>query len=145
MTEIGTPEIELTHSFAACGPDRLPQDRVIGSGSECSGVGGAELVDDRPVPPQEDGSGNRLVITNGGAVFALQHIFIGSSTNSLDNRIIVERETKMLTVYKGSSDEVLFTAPVAVGTSRTPTPLGDFYVDIVVKTNNPSFAEKIAR
>jgi lipoprotein-anchoring transpeptidase ErfK/SrfK len=48
------------------------------------------------------------------------------------NRIVVEREAKRLTVYRGTSTDVLFQVPVAVGTSRTPTPLGEFYVDIVV-------------
>jgi lipoprotein-anchoring transpeptidase ErfK/SrfK len=50
----------------------------------------------------------------------------------VSNRIVVEREAKRLTVYRGTSTDVLYQAPVAVGTARTPTPLGDFYVDIVV-------------
>jgi len=45
-----------------------------------------------------------------------------------------------LTVYRGMSDEVLFQAPVANGAPATPTPLGNFFVDIVLKVNNPKGA-----
>ena len=51
----------------------------------------------------------------------------------VDNRIVIEREARRLTVYRGMSDEVLFQAPVATGAPKTPTPLGDFFIDIVVK------------
>jgi len=56
----------------------------------------------------------------------------------VDNRIVVEREARQLTVYKGTTDEVLFQAPVATGAPATPTPLGNFYVDVVVKLAQPS-------
>jgi hypothetical protein len=56
------------------------------------------------------------------------------------NRIVVEREARVLTVYKGTSNEVVFQAPVAVGAPRTPTPLGNFFVDIVIKVNRPTGA-----
>jgi len=58
----------------------------------------------------------------------------------VDNRIGVEREARQLTVYRGMSDEVLFQAPVANGAPATPTPLGNFFVDIVLKVNNPKGA-----
>jgi hypothetical protein len=51
----------------------------------------------------------------------------------VDNRIVVEVGARQLTLYKGTTNEVLLQAPVAVGTSATPTPLGDFYVDIIVR------------
>src|SRR3954447_7033060 len=50
----------------------------------------------------------------------------------VENRIEVSVSGHQLTVYKGLTDEVLFQAPVAVGSARTPTPLGSFYVDVVV-------------
>jgi len=53
-------------------------------------------------------------------------------TRPVDNRVIVSVSQHTLTVYKGTSDVALFQAPVAVGTDRTPTPLGHFYVDIIV-------------
>jgi len=59
---------------------------------------------------------------------------------TVDNRIVVEREARQLTVYRGMSDEVLFQAPVANGAPATPTPLGNFFVDIVLKVNNPKGA-----
>jgi lipoprotein-anchoring transpeptidase ErfK/SrfK len=58
------------------------------------------------------------------------------SLRSVDNRIVIERGARQLTVYRGTSDEVLFQAPVATGTPKTPTPLGDFFIDIVVKLTN---------
>jgi lipoprotein-anchoring transpeptidase ErfK/SrfK len=58
----------------------------------------------------------------------------------VDNRIVIEREARQLTVYKGLSSEVLFQVPVATGAPATPTPLGNFFVDIVVKVNRPSGA-----
>ena len=54
----------------------------------------------------------------------------------VDNRIVIEREARRLTVYQGTTDEVLFQAPVATGTPKTPTPLGNFFIDIVVKLTN---------
>jgi lipoprotein-anchoring transpeptidase ErfK/SrfK len=58
----------------------------------------------------------------------------------VDNRIVVEREARQLTVYRGFTDEKLFQAPVATGVPRTPTPLGNFFVDIVVQVSHPSGA-----
>ena len=46
------------------------------------------------------------------------------------HRIVVERGIKRLRVYQG--DAVVLEEPVAVGTPRTPTPLGDFYIDAIV-------------
>jgi lipoprotein-anchoring transpeptidase ErfK/SrfK len=56
----------------------------------------------------------------------------------VDNRVVIQRQSKMLTVYRGSGDEVLFQAPIGVGVDRTPTPLGDFYIDIVVHLDRSS-------
>lgn len=58
----------------------------------------------------------------------------------VDNRIVVEREARQLTVYRGTSSDVLFQAAVADGAPATPTPLGDFFVDIVVKVDRPAGA-----
>jgi lipoprotein-anchoring transpeptidase ErfK/SrfK len=51
------------------------------------------------------------------------------------NRIKVEVGARRLTVYKGRSDEVVMATNVAVGKDVTPTPLGNFYVDISVPQN----------
>jgi lipoprotein-anchoring transpeptidase ErfK/SrfK len=59
---------------------------------------------------------------------------------TVDNRIVVEREARQLTVYKGMSSTVLFQAPVATGAPATPTPLGNFFVDVVVKVTRSSGA-----
>jgi lipoprotein-anchoring transpeptidase ErfK/SrfK len=50
----------------------------------------------------------------------------------VENRIVVSVSNHQLTVYKGLTDQVVFQAPVATGVARTPTPLGSFYVDVVV-------------
>jgi hypothetical protein len=62
------------------------------------------------------------------------------SLRGVDNRIVIERGAHRLTVYKGSSDQVLFQASVADGAPKTPTPLGNFFIDIVVKLTNPKGA-----
>jgi lipoprotein-anchoring transpeptidase ErfK/SrfK len=62
------------------------------------------------------------------------------AVRAVDNRIVVEREARQLTVYKGTSSDVLFQAPVAAGAPATPTPLGNFFVDVVIKVNRPSGA-----
>lgn len=49
---------------------------------------------------------------------------------TVPNRIVVEVGARRATVYHG--DEVLMETTVAVGTDRTPTPLGSFFVDGVV-------------
>jgi lipoprotein-anchoring transpeptidase ErfK/SrfK len=67
--------------------------------------------------------------------------FIRASTvvqRGVANRIVVSISAKTLTVYRGTSSEVLFQAPVATGTARTPTPTGDFYIDVVVKLDRPT-------
>ena len=51
------------------------------------------------------------------------------------NRIKVEVGARRLTVYKGRGDEVVMATNVAVGKDATPTPLGNFYVDISVAQN----------
>ncbi len=58
------------------------------------------------------------------------------SVRGVDNRIVIARQARRLTVYRGSSDEVLFQSSVATGAPKTPTPLGDFFIDIVVKLTN---------
>ncbi|MEY2421869.1 MAG: hypothetical protein QOI95_1936 [Acidimicrobiaceae bacterium] len=62
------------------------------------------------------------------------------AVRGVDNRIVIEREARQLTVYRGTSSEMLFQAPVATGTPATPTPLGNFFVDVVVKVSRPSGA-----
>lgn len=49
---------------------------------------------------------------------------------TVPNHIVVEVGARRVTVYHG--DEALMRATVAVGTDRTPTPLGRFFVDGVV-------------
>ncbi|CAN5168458.1 hypothetical protein BH18ACT4_BH18ACT4_12420 [soil metagenome] len=48
------------------------------------------------------------------------------------NRVIIEVGARRITVLRGNSPEVLFQDAVAVGSPRTPTPLGSFYIDIAV-------------
>jgi hypothetical protein len=50
---------------------------------------------------------------------------------SVPNRIVVQVGTNTITVFDGDSDHVLFQAIVATGRPNTPTPLGDFFIDIV--------------
>jgi len=50
---------------------------------------------------------------------------------TVKNRIVVEVGARRATVYHG--DDVLLETVVAVGTEATPTPLGEFFVDGVVK------------
>jgi lipoprotein-anchoring transpeptidase ErfK/SrfK len=47
------------------------------------------------------------------------------------NRIDVSVADRTLRVYAGQTDQVLFEAAVSVGSDATPTPLGDFFIDIV--------------
>ena len=54
------------------------------------------------------------------------------------NRIIIEIGARRLTVLHGN--DILAQHPVTVGTSRTPTPIGEFYVDATVHLrNHPSY------
>jgi lipoprotein-anchoring transpeptidase ErfK/SrfK len=55
---------------------------------------------------------------------------------SVANHIIVEVSKRKLSVFSGS--QLLMQAPVGVGKAHTPTPPGNFYVDISVK--NPGGA-----
>ncbi len=50
-------------------------------------------------------------------------------------RVVVELQAHRLRVYDGAN--VTMEEPVAVGTARHPTPLGDFYVDAIVQVPNP--------
>lgn len=54
----------------------------------------------------------------------------------LEHRVVVERGAKRLRVYRGH--DIVLEEAVAVGTPRTPTPLGDFFIDAIVK--NPGGA-----
>ena len=47
------------------------------------------------------------------------------------NRVEVTVSSRTLRVYEGDSDRVLFETDVAVGRANTPTPTGDFFIDIV--------------
>ena len=51
-------------------------------------------------------------------------------------RILVEVAAHRLTLFKG--DETVMQAPVGDGKAATPTPTGNFYIDIKVKIDNPS-------
>lgn len=50
------------------------------------------------------------------------------------NRILIDRSEHTLTALRG--DDVLMETPVGVGVADTPTPLGEFYVDISVPFQN---------
>lgn len=52
-------------------------------------------------------------------------------TWEVPNRVEVSLGSHTLTVFRGGSGEVMFSVPVATGAPRTPTPVGDFYIDIV--------------
>ncbi len=52
-------------------------------------------------------------------------------TSLAENRILIERCARRLTVFRAGQPVLRF--PVAVGKSGTPTPLGDFYVDFLEK------------
>ena len=58
---------------------------------------------------------------------------------TVPNRIEVSLGARTLRVYDGDSDVVLFETLVAVGRPNTPTPLGDFYIDIV----NPLYGDPV--
>jgi lipoprotein-anchoring transpeptidase ErfK/SrfK len=51
----------------------------------------------------------------------------GVTTSRTPYRILVQRCSRQLTLYKLGAP--VFSAPVAIGKEKTPTPLGDFYVD----------------
>lgn len=62
------------------------------------------------------------------------------------NRIVIDVGDRTLTVLHGN--DVLAQHPVGVGTARTPTPLGEFYVDATVdlskKPNGPYGAGQLS-
>ena len=58
---------------------------------------------------------------------------------TVPNRVEVSVGQRTVRVYDGDSDVVLFEALVAVGRPNTPTPLGDFYIDIV----NPLYGDPV--
>ncbi|MCU1371172.1 MAG: ErfK/YbiS/YcfS/YnhG family protein [Ilumatobacteraceae bacterium] len=53
------------------------------------------------------------------------------SLRSVPNRVLIEVGARRVSVFHG--DQVLLQETVAVGTDRTPTPVGTFFVDGVVK------------
>ena len=53
------------------------------------------------------------------------------SLREVPNHVLIEVGARRITVFHG--DEELLKATVAVGTDRTPTPLGNFFVDGAVK------------
>ena len=55
--------------------------------------------------------------------------------SELHSRILVESGAHKLTVFQDNNP--VFTATVATGTGGTPTPLGSFYIDAIVKLNRP--------
>jgi len=58
------------------------------------------------------------------------------SLRTTSQRIVVSLAARSLTVYDGQS--VVLEAPVAIGTSSTPTPRGNYYIDGAVRTPDPS-------
>lgn len=50
---------------------------------------------------------------------------------SVPNHIVIEVAKRKLSVFKGS--KLLMETPVGVGTSKTPTPIGNYYVDFSLK------------
>lgn len=56
----------------------------------------------------------------------------------IPNRIQVSIGERTLRVFDGDSSTVLFEALVSVGTDQTPTPVGDFFIDIVNPLGNHS-------
>ena len=58
------------------------------------------------------------------------------SLRQVAHRIVVSLASRSLTVYDGQTP--IMEAPVAIGTSSTPTPRGNYYVDGAVRTPDPS-------
>ncbi|MDQ4071133.1 MAG: L,D-transpeptidase family protein, partial [Actinomycetota bacterium] len=52
------------------------------------------------------------------------------------HRIVVSLAARSLTVYEGQTP--VMEAPVAIGTSSTPTPQGNYYIDGAVRTPDPA-------
>jgi len=57
------------------------------------------------------------------------------SLRTTSQRIVVSLAGRSLTVYDGQT--AVLEAPVAVGTSSTPTPRGNYYIDGAVRTPDP--------
>ena len=58
------------------------------------------------------------------------------SLRQVTHRIVVNLAGRSLTVYDGQTP--VMEAPVAIGTSSTPTPRGNYYIDGAVRTPDPS-------
>jgi lipoprotein-anchoring transpeptidase ErfK/SrfK len=58
------------------------------------------------------------------------------SLRQVTHRIVVSLAARTMTVYDGQTP--VMEAPVAVGTSSTPTPRGSYYIDGAVRTPDPS-------
>ena len=70
-----------------------------------------------------------------GGSRSLQHLspggLEGEGRADLRSARNLQLSTHTLTVYDGDSDTIRFQTEVAVGRGSTPTPTGDFYIDIV--------------
>ena len=58
------------------------------------------------------------------------------SLRTVSHRIVVSLGARSLTVYDGQTP--VMEAPVAIGTSSTPTPRGSYYIDGAVRTPDPT-------
>jgi lipoprotein-anchoring transpeptidase ErfK/SrfK len=58
------------------------------------------------------------------------------SLRTVTHRIVVSLGARSLTVYDGQTP--VMEAPVAIGTSSTPTPRGSYYIDGAVRTPDPT-------
>jgi hypothetical protein len=58
------------------------------------------------------------------------------SLRQVTHRIVVSLAARSMTVYDGQT--AVMEAPVAIGTSSTPTPRGNYYIDGAVRTPDPS-------
>lgn len=56
---------------------------------------------------------------------------------TVNTHIVVEVEARKLHAFRGT--ELLMEAPVGVGTAKTPTPIGTFYVDFSVPDPGPGY------
>jgi lipoprotein-anchoring transpeptidase ErfK/SrfK len=129
----------------AVGPARQPEPGVLGAYSTVADIDLFPSADaTRPMwtlpnPTHEgvplaftvlDRVGSRLQVRlpirpNGSVAWVDAHQV---STWVVPNHLVVDLSDRRLTALHG--DEVLLEAPVAVGSPSTPTPLGDFYIDI---------------
>jgi lipoprotein-anchoring transpeptidase ErfK/SrfK len=57
------------------------------------------------------------------------------SLRQVNQRIVVSLASRSLTLYDGQTP--VMEAPVAIGTSSTPTPRGNYYIDGAVRTPDP--------